>query len=271
MANNPDYSTPAFLRLPAEIRRNIYQLLLAPNVDGLIPVRTEAPELYKARNAFLSRRRTRYRVISDRVRSGSSETSYTGYKPREIETGILGVCRQLHQEACHTLYSENTFDFDIDIESLMPFFRDLTPTALASVQSIRLVKRALPYCKDFDRCEWRNACTFLATHTKLRRVTLAIVGGRPRPIWGAPVGHWDSQEPWGVEDFYHIIRSERMDWARELMSIKNLRTLNVVAALEHCPPPRSKEMVFFANFTASIESGFAAYLKGVMLDESCSS
>ncbi|KAL8995294.1 MAG: hypothetical protein Q9169_004938 [Polycauliona sp. 2 TL-2023] len=268
MANDLKHSSFPFLRLPAEIRTNVYQLLLAPDADGLIPIRTEAPKIHKARNAVLNRRRTRYRVISDRVRSHNSETSYTGYKPSGIETNILRVCRQIHEEACHTLYSENTFDFDIDIESLMPFFSDLTTTAQASVRSVRLVKRALPYCNDFDRCEWRSACRFLATHTKLRHVTLAIVGGRPRPVWGAPVGHWDSHEPWDIGDFSHIIQSERMDWARELMSIKNLRTLKVIAALQHCPPPRSKEMVFFANFTANIESGFSAYLKSVMLDGS---
>ncbi|KAI4255077.1 MAG: hypothetical protein L6R42_006926 [Xanthoria sp. 1 TBL-2021] len=271
MAIIGECSVSPFLRLPGEIRRNIYQLLLAPDPNGLIPIRTEPPELFKARNAILTRRRTRFRVISDRVRSGSSETSYTGYKPSGIDTGILRVCRQTHQEACHTLYSENTLDFDIDVESIMPFFQDLTPAALASVQSIRLVKRALPYCKDFDRCEWRSACAFLASHTKLRRVTLAIVGGRPGPVWGAPVGHWGSQEPWDIADFNHIIQSERMEWARQLMSIKNLRALDVVAALEHCPPPRSKDMVFFANFTTSIENGFSAYLKSVMLDNPCTS
>ncbi|KAL8658337.1 MAG: hypothetical protein Q9226_001081 [Calogaya cf. arnoldii] len=266
MAITGDCSVSPFLRVPAEIRRNIYQFLLAPDVDGLIPIRTEPPVLYKARNASLSRQRTRFRVMTDRVRSGSSETSYMGYKPAGIDTGILMVSRQIHQEACHTLYSENTFDFDIDVESITPFFRDLTPAALSSVRSIRLVKRALPYCKDFDRCEWRSACAFLAAHTNLRRVTLAIVGGRPRPMWGAPIGHWESQEPWGIEDFDHIIQTERMEWARQLISIKKLRALDVVAALEHCPPPRSNDMVFFANFTASIETGFSAYLKTIMLD-----
>lgn len=266
MTDFSDHSISPFLQLPAEIRRNIYQLLLAPEPGGLIPIRTESPELYKARNTSISRRKTCYRIIPDRVRSGSSETSYTGYRPSGIHTGIVKVCRQIHQEACHTLYSENTFDFDIDIESIVPFFRDLNPAALASVQSIRLVKRALPYCKDFDHCEWRNACTFIATHTRLRRLTLAIVGGRPRPIWGAPVGYWNSQRPWSIKDFEQIMRSERMEWARQLISITNLRTLDVVAALEHCPSPRSKEMVFFANFTANIETGFSAYLKSIMLD-----
>ena len=265
MAGFSEHSISPFLRLPAEIRRNIYRLLLAPEPDGLIPIRTESPERYKARNTSIIRRRTCYRVISDRVRSGSSETSYTGYKPSAIHTGMLRVCRQIHQEACHTLYSENTFDFDIDIESIVPFCRDLTPAALASVQSIRLVKRALPYCKGFDCCEWRSACTYLAAHTRLRRLTLAIVGGRPPPMWGAPVSHWDSQRPWSMKDLDHFMKSERMEWARQLISIKNLRTLDIVAALEHCPPPRSKEMVFFANFTTNIETGFSAYLKRIML------
>ncbi|KAL8911623.1 MAG: hypothetical protein Q9171_003230 [Xanthocarpia ochracea] len=271
MATTLECSVSPLLRLPAEIRRYIYQLLLAPGTEGLIPIRTEPPELYKARNACLARRRTRFRVISDRVRSSSSETTYMGYKPPDIDTGILAVCRQIHGEACHTLYSQHTFDFDIDIESMVPFFRDLTPAALASIRSIRFVKRALPYCKDFDKCEWRTACAYLANQTKLRRVILAVVGGRPSPIRGALVGHWEQQGPWSMKDFDHIIQSERMEWARQLMSIKNLRTLEVVAALEHCPPPRSKDMVFFANFTVNIEIGFSAYLKRVMVDDPYSS
>lgn len=230
--------------------------------------RPESPMLHKARNAMSMRRRSRFRVVSDRVRSGSSETSYTGHRTSDIDTAILGVCRQIHTEACHVLYSEHTFDFDIDVESIVPFFRDLTPAALASVESIRFVKRALPYCKDFDRCEWRSACAFLATQMKLRRVILTVVGGRPGPVWGAPVGEWESQGPWKIEDFYHIMQSERMEWARQVTSIRGLRALVVVSALEHCPPPRSKDMVFFANFTASIETGFSAFLKSVMIDES---
>ncbi|KAI4242764.1 MAG: hypothetical protein L6R40_003828 [Gallowayella cf. fulva] len=244
--------TSPLLRLPAEIRTIIYHLLLAPEKNGIIRIRTESPMLHKARNAMSMRRRSRFRVVSDRVRSGSSETSYTGHRTSDIDTAILGVCRQIHTEACHVLYSEHTFDFDIDVESIVPFFRDLTPAALASVESIRFVKRALPYCKDFDRCEWRSACAFLATQMKLRRVILTVVGGRPGPVWGAPVGEWESQGPWKIEDFYHIMQSERMEWARQVTSIRGLRALVVVSALEHCPPPRSKDMVFFANFTANL-------------------
>ncbi|KAL8702048.1 MAG: hypothetical protein Q9224_000197 [Gallowayella concinna] len=233
----PNDITFPFLRLPAELREDIYQLLLAPEKDEIIRIRTESPALHKARNAISGRRRSRFRVISDRVRSGSSETSYTGHQTSNIHTAILGVCRQIHREACHVLYSEHTFDFDIDVESIVPFFRDLTPAALASVESIRFVKRALPYCKDFDRCEWRSACAFLATQMKLRRVNLTVVGGRPGPVWGAPVGEWESQGPWKFEDFNHVMQSERMEWARQVTSIRGLRALVVVSALEHCPPP----------------------------------
>ncbi|KAL8796558.1 MAG: hypothetical protein Q9182_007361 [Xanthomendoza sp. 2 TL-2023] len=228
----------------------------------------ESPALHKSRNAISGRRRSRFRVISDRVRSGSSETSYTAHRTSDIDTAILGVCRQIHREACHVLYSMHTFDFDIDVESIVPFFRDLTPAALASVESIRFVKRALPYCKEFDRFEWRSACAFLASQMRLRRVNLTVVGGRPGPVWGAPVGEWESQAPWEFDDFNHVMQSERMEWARQVTSIRGLRALVVVSALEHCPPPRSKDMVFFANFTASIETGFSAYLNSVMVDES---
>ncbi|KAL8813638.1 MAG: hypothetical protein Q9200_000120 [Gallowayella weberi] len=173
-------------------------------------IRTESPALHKSRNAISGRRRSRFRVISDRVRSGSSETSYTAHRTSDIDTAILGVCRQIHREACHVLYSEHTFDFDIDVESIVPFFRDLTPAALASVESIRFVKRALPYCKEFDRCEWRSACAFLATQMRLRRVNLTVVGGRPGPVWGAPVGEWESQAPWKFDDFDHVMQNAEL-------------------------------------------------------------
>ena len=264
-------TSDSFLTLPAEIRTSIYHLLLTPNTQGdIISIRTESPEQFKARkNTYPNQLRSRYRAIHDRIHPSSFETSYTGKASFDIHVTILRVCRQIHSEACHILYSENTFDFDMDIESMVPFLRDRTPLALASVRSVRFTKRCLPYCSDFDHCEWRNACDFLSTQMKLQRLTLRVVGADFSPsVREGLLVRREPPKPWSMEDFGHVMQSERMEWARQLCDIKGLRTLEVVATLMHCPPPRSENMAFFATFSASIEIGFAPYLKRILLDQS---
>ncbi|KAL8716340.1 MAG: hypothetical protein Q9220_000245 [cf. Caloplaca sp. 1 TL-2023] len=243
-------------------------MLLAPDKDQTVFIRTESLELCANRNANALRRRSHFRVITDRVRTGSAMTSYSAHITSNIDTAILGLCRQIHNEAAHVLYSGYTFDFDLDIESIVPFFQDLTPAARASVQSIQFAKRALPYSKEFDRCEWQNTCAFLASQMTLRQVSLRIAGGNPG------FGLWMPEHPsrllrlWSAEQFEAVMQREEMEWARQLVAINGLRNLEVIAALEHCPAPVSEEMAFFVQFSANIQPGFATFLRRTMLLES---
>lgn len=269
-------SIAPFLRAPAEIRLAIYKLLLSDHEDKSLQIRTEDPLIYEKRKRE-HRRRCNFRFIADRMRSRSAESTYClkrtpGNEPQKLYASILGVNHQIHAEASHVLYSEHVFDFDMDIESILPFLQDLTPAALSSIRRIKMVKRSLPYTKDFDRCEWRNACNFIAENMRfetmrLKQLDLDVYGGTPS-LANKPALHWNQKHTYTKSDFGLISRLEEMEedmeWVRHTVAIKGLQVLNVKALLEHCPIPGSKKMAFFVSFSASIEKGFTDYLKSLM-------
>lgn len=59
-----------------------------------------------------------------------------------------------------------------------------------------------------------------------------------------------------------------MEWMKHVAAIKELQVLNVRALLQHCPVPCSKAMAFFVNCSARIETGFADYLRSLMIAQS---
>ena len=257
------------LRVPIEIRLMIYRNLLSDRNDKTLFIRTEDPTIYVRRQKE-ERRRTKFRYISDRMRNRSSESTY--YLERggdaDISASVLAVNHQIHEEAAYVLYSEHTFNFGIDIESILPFLQDLTPVALDSIQRISISKRSLPYTKDFDRCEWRNACTFISNNLKLAQLDLVVYGGTPS-LANRPALHWKQTHTYDKSDFGTISKLKEMDddmeWVKHVVTIKGLRALHVKALLEHCPVPMSKAMAFFVNFSASIEKGFTEYLRSHMV------
>jgi len=262
-----------FIRAPAEIRLAIYELLLLDHDDKTLRIRTEDPSVYEKRKRE-QRERRKFRFIADRMRSRSAESTYClkRTQSQEIHVAILGVNHQIHEEAAHVLYHEHVFDFDMDIESIVPFLEDLTPAALSSIRRIKMVKRSLPYTKDFDRCEWRNACSFIAGNARsmnmrLQHLDLDVCGGTPC-LANKPTLHWNQNHIYTKSDFGIISRledmEEDMDWVRYIVEIKGLQFLSVKALLEHCPIPGSKKMAFFVNFSASIEKGFTDYLRSLM-------
>ena len=266
-----------FLQIPPEIRLTIYKLLLTSHKDKTLRLRTESPSVYEHRKC-LQRKRRRFRYMADRMRSRSSESTYCLAKAphQELHAAILGVNRQIHAEASHVLYSEHVFDFNMDIESILPFLQDLTPASLSSIKRMKMVKRSLPYTKDFDRCEWRNACEFIAESIRsnkmnLKQLDLDVYGGTPS-LANRPALHWNQRHTYTKSDFDFITKlgemEEDMEWVSHIGAIKGLEVLNVQALLEHCPIPGSKKMAFFVNFSASIEKGFAEYLRSLMFVQS---
>ena len=245
------------LSLPAEIRLDIYELLLVNHDNPTISIRTEEPAVFENKRS-LNRRRTTYRIMSGRFRACSIKTSYHLITESHIYPSILSVNKQIHSEASRVLYSSHIFDFGKNVESVIPFFHDLTPTARSSVKRVNIVQRALPYIKEFDRCEWRSVCKYISENLELTQLGLGIFGGIP----GA---QWSHQDLYEKTAFEHITEFEGMEWVRQVATIKGLRKLEVKAHMEHCPPPQSNSMAFFVNFSASIEKGFADYLRELMV------
>lgn len=286
---------PSFLSLPLEIRCHIYSYLLhsaepssgAISTTGLHvqPLTTCMPDyhLYETnaaalaaglpehvlhvRNAMPPRtpansRRTWYKIRSDRFRARCMDATYTVTNlPGDLHVAVLRVSRQVHFEAAPLLYSRYSFDFDTHVEACAPLLADLTPRARASIRRVGVVKRALPYDKEFDRAEWSAMCRCLGTQlTRLARLSLGVVAGKPGAVG------WDGVPRFPKEDFGVLCdRVEEMEWVRHVMAIKGLDAIDVRACVEHCPPPVSHAMGFFVAFSASIEEGFAQYLTERML------
>ncbi|EMC92664.1 hypothetical protein BAUCODRAFT_37567 [Baudoinia panamericana UAMH 10762] len=294
-----------FLRLPAELRLQIYSLLLLPRqATDLLPsyekvhsstqdyfdydkkqhgtdlpltanlthphllIRTLDPDRYTHR--YPSHRphplRTSYSVRCDRFRSACKSTTYHCVNTPRIEDqlAIMRTSQRIHAECADLLYSHYTFDFDTHVEAIVPFLSDLTPFARSRLQSIRLVKRALAYEKEFDRCEWSNALRYLTAQSSgihLRRLELGVVAGRPGE------NGWDRVPQYSAEYFRTMKDSgEEAGWMQYLFEFRGLRELEVKAIVEHCPPTTNSEAIAkYVRFSASVEGGFREFLRGQLV------
>lgn len=122
-----------------------------------------------------------------------------------------------------------------------------------------MVKRALPYQKDFDCAEWASAFEYMAQNLKLKSLSLGIVAGKPG------LDGWQTVPPYTSMDFSYMQENDGMEWIQDVLSIKGLCKLDVDAVVEHCPPPMSKAMATYVRFSASIDTTFAAFLKEQMM------
>jgi hypothetical protein len=175
----------------------------------------------------------------------------------------MGANKQIHAEVAELLYGSYTFDFDTHVEAIEPFLRDLTGIARSCIKGVRLVKRALAYEKEFDRCEWSTAVECISSPDmglSLRSLDLGVVAGKPGP------NGWDRIAAYSACDFRLLVGLEGMEWMRELLEIRGLQDLNVNAVVEHCPPATSSmAMAGYIRFSASIETGLAGFLEEQLL------
>lgn len=305
MRRRKDRNQSPFLRLPTEIRLQIYSLLVLPSEpQHLLPsyqkinasaqdyfdydkkgfgtdrpatadlshatllIRTidgtKYPELYDATHR--PHKRSNYSVRADRFRNRCMTTTYHCLNIPRIEhhMGIIMANKQIHAEVSELLYSSYTFDFDTHVEAIIPFLRDLTPFARSCIKDIRIVKRALPYDKEFDRAEWSSALRYLtspSSNINLRRLDLGIVAGRPGR------NGWDRIPTYCARDFDLLKDVAGMEWMQYLMEFKGLQELDVHAVVEHCPPAtNSMAMAGYIRFSASVETGFAQFIRGQLLE-----
>jgi hypothetical protein len=259
MAGN---SLPPLLRIPSEIRLLIYDLLLNGHNNKIFSIRTEQVENYAARVKHL---RTDYRILGGQFRRESQLTTYRCASGSIIHPEILSVNRQIYEEASHVLYARHMFDFGSDVEAIVPFLSDLTPSTLSLIREIGLTKRPSVYDTEFDRCEWCKACGFVAQHLQLQRFTLSVRGcTRELPL------EWEGVGQYTAADFKTLasVGFEGLEWVRELVQIRPIQELEIIPLFEFCPLPASSGMRnFILAFSASVETGFADYLRKHMLAE----
>lgn len=249
---HPDYYEYEKLETPPTPDASIARVLCFRNVDHTY---------FSAETQAHRRLRSSYKIRSDRFRNRCVDVTYHCVNTPDIHPAILGVSRQLHEEAARLLYTSYAFDFDTHVEACAPFLGDLSAHARGFVRRISVVKKALPYDKDFDRCEWSSMCKYLAEHVSLAALSLGVVAGKPA------VG-WDLFEQIPPDEFHLLVtkhRRDEMQWVRDLLEIKGLQRLDVRPCVEHCPAPGSNAMMFFVAFSASVETGFTDYLTKRML------
>lgn len=237
----------------------IYSLLFDDKNNKVFEIRSQKPDVYASRaNRHL---RSSYVVDHSLIRHRAS-TTYQLSTAVDIHTSIMSVNRMIYREAAHLLYGNRTFSFYKDIEAIVPFFSDLTPSTRSLVQSISLFKQGFVFCRESNRCEWRSICGFLREQMQLKSLTLIVEGGRPR--FG-----WDDLAQYTSADFKTLssVAYEPLEWAFQLLEIKGIRKLDITSEIHSIPPPsHSLAMTFFAAFSASIENGFAEYLRRELID-----
>lgn len=245
-------STSWLMAIPAEIRIAIIHLLLDDKNHKIFEIRNEDPDGYRRRHAPS---RTSYRVLGRDLMRQSRPTTYQLVTDTDMHVSIMAVNRQLYEETSKELYGGHTFSFGRDIESVVPFFSDLTPHTRPLIREISLLKQGSVYTRDFDRCEWTGLCNTLSSSMQIKKLNLVVEGGRPSLGWaGLP--------EYTVQDFRTLacVRHDALDWVWELLSIRGLEKVDVSSEIHHCPPSHSSAMEFFAAFSASIEKGFAEFL-----------
>ena len=249
---------PPLLCLPVEIRLRIYSFLLPQEEHRKVRINN----LYFQEIGSKERRRSHHTILIGSFRGCTSRTTYRAVELPCISTAILYVNRRIHDEAAEVLYGALSFDFEKDVEAVVPFLQDLTPVARRSVKCIRIVKRALPYVKEFGRLEWAAMCNFLSASMNLQEIHLAVISGAPK----------DYQEVLAAgklnkSNFDDLVQSEEMAWADQIASVRGLRRMTVTPIWEHCPPPGSSTaMAFFVKFSASVDGGFRDWLVERMVD-----
>lgn len=77
---------------------------------------------------------------------------------------------------------------------------------------------------------------------------------------------WDRIPAYNAYDFRWLKDMEGMEWLRDLLEIRGLQELGIHAIVEHCPPAtNSMAMAGYIRFSASIEDGLTKFLRSELL------
>lgn len=259
----------SLLTLPAEIRRQILELLLLPtegkldlfdlecfgrSMDDLgrakgqlhsyseqdrnqpaMVIRDVNPHHYRL---YASLTWPRYRAVYDLSPGGHwPSRSYTTYECLNRQSigrnmGIMLVNRRLHEEAAQLLYGSVVFDFDTHYQAIRPFLSDLTPYARSCIKAIRVVKQYTTMGTTHYLPAWRDAMTYLACgKNSVALHTLHL---------GVTIARLNAGEDAGVECYLptdiDTLRLQRgMGWISEVMQLAPLRSAHIFAVPELRP------------------------------------
>ncbi|KAF9871491.1 hypothetical protein CkaCkLH20_11138 [Colletotrichum karsti] len=251
-----DEEQSPLMRIPAEIRLLIYGYLLDDGGQKRLAIRNKA--LHQLSGISLSAyRRSPYRVIERSFHRQCFETTYHMATKTKLHPAIMAVNRQIHRETSHVLYGTHSFDFNGDIEAVVPFLRDLTPASRALIQEITIRKDGPMYYCESDRLDWVNMCKYLRGLDKMIPNLRVIVEG------GKPSEAWEGAQRLEASDFrlLSLIKHESMEWISELQKIQGLEQLEIVPHMRYLRRPSTTTTLLFAAFSASIDTALVDYLR----------
>ena len=303
----PDTETSesAFLRLPAEIRLQIYSYLVLPHhFAELLPslekisqstrdyfdyekqqhgmdrrditdldrpvllMRTIDPECYPALYpASGSKRHTRalYSVRASRFRNRCMHTTYHCVNARYL-TDKLAILRANRQ-----VYRECSavlyggFTFDFDTH-VEAIVPFLADLSPTARRCIRSV-RLTKRALAYDKDFDRCEWANALKYLTEQGNDIALRRLELGVVAGRPGPQgWLDIQPYTATDMAAVQHFEGMEWIQSLLAITGLTELSVQAVVEHCPPvSNSSAMLDYVRFSASVESGFSDFLRQHLL------
>ncbi|KAJ0329596.1 hypothetical protein COL5a_004160 [Colletotrichum fioriniae] len=172
----------------------------------------------------------------------------------------MAVNRRIHRETSHLLYGRpHGFDFGSDVEAVVPFLKDLTPSSRCAIQELTIRKDGpVMHCNsESDRLDWATMCAYLRRLDKMiPRLRIVVEGGRPTAAWEGP-------QVLSVSDLrlLALIKHDSMEWVAELAKVEGIEKLEIVPRIRHLPAPGTTATLLFAAFSASIDTGLVEYLQ----------
>jgi hypothetical protein len=294
----------SFLRLPTEIRLQIYQLLVLPHEhDDLLPSYTKinasaadcfdydqiVPETNRLASADLNRPTLRFRTIDplrhdtrlgkvedqqyrstysvhcDRFRARCLGTTYHCVNNPNLSQSV-GLMRANKQ--IHEELAELLYGhyiFDFD-NHVEAIVPFLHDLTPFSRSCIKSV-RIVKRSLAYEK-EF-DKCEWASAMQCLSspEIGLGLQSLDMGIVAGRPGPNgWDMIPAYSAQEFGWLKDLEGMEWLQNILEIKRLQTLSVNAIVEHCPPAySSRAMAGYIRFSASIDGGLSEFLKSEML------
>lgn len=98
----------------------------------------------------------------------------------------------------------------------------------------------------------------------IRKLRLVVECGRPSfPPFSTADPITDQPREMSAADFQLLIdiKHESLDWITELARVGGIEEIELMSHVVHCPLPSSTSMILFAALSASVDKGFAEYLR----------
>ncbi|KAK1585069.1 uncharacterized protein LY79DRAFT_591757 [Colletotrichum navitas] len=252
-----DEDKSPLMRIPAEIRMMIYELVLDDGGEGRLAVRNKAMHQLPTGSILKTYRRSRYRIIERSFHRQCFETTYHLASKTRMHPAVMAVNRQIHRETSHMLYGLHGFDFGSDVEAVVPFLQDLTPESRAMIREITVRKEGPLYNCESDRRDWANMCKYLRGLDKMvPKVRIVVEGGEPAAAWEGP-------QQLGVSDLrlLALIKHDSMEWIAELKRVEGIQQLEIIPHMRRLRPPGTTSTILFAAFSASISTALVEFLR----------